>query len=112
MLVRDVMQGHPVTATLETRLPQLIRLLQRRGFRHLPVLDAGKLVGIISDRDIKQSMYWTAFGGADGLVQFRDDVYGRDRHLDAALAVERHAPARDLARAIGGCPSSREEASS
>jgi acetoin utilization protein AcuB len=56
MLVKDVMQAHPVTATLETRLPALLRLLQRRGFRHLPVLDGGKLVGIISDRDLKQSM--------------------------------------------------------
>lgn len=56
MLVRDIMQTHPVSATLETRLPHLLRLLQRRGFRHLPVLDSGKLVGIISDRDLKQSM--------------------------------------------------------
>jgi acetoin utilization protein AcuB len=56
MLVKDVMQAHPVTATLETRLPHLVRLLQRRGFRHLPVIDGGKLVGIISDRDLKQSM--------------------------------------------------------
>lgn len=56
MLVRDIMQAHPVSATLETRLPDLVRTLQRRGFRHLPVLDAGRLVGIISDRDIKQSM--------------------------------------------------------
>ena len=56
MLVKDVMQEHPVTATLETRLPNLVRLLQRRGFRHLPVLDGGKLAGIISDRDLKQSM--------------------------------------------------------
>jgi acetoin utilization protein AcuB len=56
MLVKDVMQAHPVSATPETRLPDLVRLLQRRGFRHLPVLDGGKLVGIISDRDLKQSM--------------------------------------------------------
>jgi murein L,D-transpeptidase YcbB/YkuD len=56
-------------------------------------------------------LYWTAFVGPDGLVQFRDDVYGRDRHLAAGLAAQRPAPAPDLARAIGGCPSSREEAS-
>lgn len=56
MLVRDIMQAHPVSATLETRLPHLLRLLQRRGFRHVPILDAGRLVGIVSDRDIKQSM--------------------------------------------------------
>jgi len=56
-------------------------------------------------------LYWTAFVGPGGLAQFRDDVYGRDHRLAAALAVERSAPGPDLARAIGGCPSSREEAS-
>jgi murein L,D-transpeptidase YcbB/YkuD len=55
-------------------------------------------------------LYWTAFVGPDGLVQFRDDVYGRDHRLAAALAAERRTPGPDLARAIGGCPSSREEA--
>lgn len=56
MLVRDIMQDHPVSATPETRLPQLVRLLQRRGFRHVPIVEEGKLVGIVSDRDVKQSM--------------------------------------------------------
>ena len=56
MLVRDIMQSHPVSATLETRLPDLVRVLQRRGFRHLPVLHDGRLVGIISDRDVKRTM--------------------------------------------------------
>lgn len=56
-------------------------------------------------------LYWTAFVGPDGLVEFRDDVYGRDRRLAAALAEAQSAPRQELARAIGGCPSSREEAS-
>jgi acetoin utilization protein AcuB len=56
MLVRDIMQSHPVSATLETRLPDLVRVLQRRGFRHLPILHDGRLVGILSDRDIKRAM--------------------------------------------------------
>lgn len=77
MLVKDVMQAHPVTATLETRLPNLVRLLQRRGFRHLPVLDGGKLVGIISDRDIKQSMI-----SAAAMTEGRE----RDRLLDELTA--------------------------
>jgi acetoin utilization protein AcuB len=77
VLVKDVMQAHPVTATLETRLPQLVRLLERRGFRHLPVLDGGKLVGIVSDRDVKQSM-----ASAASMTQGRE----RDRLLDELTA--------------------------
>jgi len=77
MLVKDVMQAHPVTATLETRLPDLVRLLQRRGFRHLPVMDGGKLVGIISDRDLKQSMTSAALA---------TEGPARDRLLDELTA--------------------------
>ena len=77
MLVQDVMQAHAVTATLETRVPHLVRLLQRRGFRHVPVVDGGKLVGIISDRDIKQAMTSAALS-ADGSE--------RDRLVDELTA--------------------------
>jgi acetoin utilization protein AcuB len=77
MLVRDIMQTHAVSATLETRLPHLLRLLQRRGFRHLPVVDSGKLVGIISDRDLKQSMI-----SAASMTEGRE----RDRLLDELTA--------------------------
>jgi len=56
MLIRDIMLTDPMTALPDARLPQLVRLLQRHGFRHVPIVDAGTLVGIVSDRDIKQSM--------------------------------------------------------
>ena len=79
MLARDIMQPHPVSATPETRLPHLIRVLQRRGFRHLPVVAAGKLVGIISDRDLKQ-----AVASAAAVTEGRE----RSRLLDRLTAAE------------------------
>jgi acetoin utilization protein AcuB len=56
MLVRDVMQTKLVTVTPETTLPQAMRLAAERRIRHLPVVASGELLGIVSDRDLKQAM--------------------------------------------------------
>jgi acetoin utilization protein AcuB len=56
MLVQDVMHTKLVTVTPETTLPEALRLTGQRGIRHLPVLDGDRLVGILSDRDLKRAM--------------------------------------------------------
>ena len=56
MLVQDVMHTTLTTITPKTTLPQAIRLVQQRGIRHLPVVENGELVGIVSDRDLKRAM--------------------------------------------------------
>src|SRR5215472_10370494 len=56
MLVREIMQAAPVTVKVDTPLSELARLLARRGFRHVPVMDGSTLIGIVSDRDLKQAM--------------------------------------------------------
>jgi acetoin utilization protein AcuB len=56
MLVSDVMQTTLTTVGPGTTLPEALRLMRERGIRHLPVLEHGKLVGIVSDRDLKRAM--------------------------------------------------------
>ena len=51
----------------------------------------------------------TAFAAPDGVVQFRDDVYGRDRRLAAMLVAEPGAPGPAPSGGIGGCPSPGKE---
>jgi acetoin utilization protein AcuB len=56
MLVADWMTRTPLTIPLEASLREAIASLRERGIRHLPVLNGGKLCGIISDRDIKSAI--------------------------------------------------------
>jgi acetoin utilization protein AcuB len=56
MMVRDVMQTRVLTIAPDTTLPEAVRLAGERGVRHLPVLHDGKLVGLVSDRDLKRAM--------------------------------------------------------
>lgn len=47
----DVMTAEPITIDPDKLFGHALLLMQERGFRHLPVLDHGKLVGIISSRN-------------------------------------------------------------
>ena len=52
MLVEDVMQPEVITISPKTSLPEAMRLVRQRGIRHLPVVDNGRLVGIVAQADI------------------------------------------------------------
>jgi acetoin utilization protein AcuB len=52
VLVSDVMTRDPVTVRADQPADEVVALLDRHRFRHLPVVDSGgRLVGIVSDRD-------------------------------------------------------------
>jgi CBS domain-containing protein len=53
MKVKDVMTRHPVTASPETRLRDLARLLTDRQISGVPVVDAdGRCIGVVSEADL------------------------------------------------------------
>lgn len=56
MVVQDVMQTRVFTIAPDTTFPEAVRLAAEHGVRHLPVLHDGKLVGLVSDRDLKRTM--------------------------------------------------------
>ncbi len=55
MFVKDWMTKDPVTVSSRTAMFEAQELLKKGGFRRLPVVDDGKLVGIVTDRDFKQA---------------------------------------------------------
>jgi CBS domain-containing protein len=54
--VRQVMTSSPETVKLDDRLEGCMTMMAARGFRHLPVLDAGKVVGVISIGDVVKNI--------------------------------------------------------
>ncbi|WP_137128106.1 CBS domain-containing protein [Roseomonas sp. HF4] len=48
----QVMTRNPVTVSPDDRLESCMTMMATRGFRHLPVLDAGRVVGVISIGDV------------------------------------------------------------
>ncbi len=55
MLVKDWMTHDPVTITDETSMMKAIHLMKQNRFRRLPVLHENQLVGIVTDRDLKEA---------------------------------------------------------
>ncbi len=55
MLVRKWMSKNPITIDINDTLTEAIDVLKRNRIRRLPVLKDGKLVGIVSDRDLKEA---------------------------------------------------------
>jgi acetoin utilization protein AcuB len=54
-LVADIMTSNPVTVTPRNAIRTAINLMREGGYRRLPVVDRGRLVGIITDRDLRRA---------------------------------------------------------
>ena len=55
LLVNDWMIAKPTTVAPSTPMLEAERIMRQEGFRHLPVVEGDVLVGIISDRDLKEA---------------------------------------------------------
>ena len=53
MFVRDIIKGPVITIGSETTLEDAYRTMQERRIRHLPILESGRLVGVVTDRDLR-----------------------------------------------------------
>ncbi|MBA4146046.1 MAG: histidine kinase [Azospira oryzae] len=51
-LIGELMTKNPYTVTLESSIEDCMQIMSDRHFRHLPVVDNGELIGIISIGDV------------------------------------------------------------
>jgi CBS domain-containing protein len=54
--VREIMQANPVMATPEMEVNDLRRTMLESSARYLPVMQDGKLLGVISFRDVAKAV--------------------------------------------------------
>jgi acetoin utilization protein AcuB len=57
LITADLMTNNPRTIPVDTHLRDVIQIMKLEGFRQLPVVDEDdRLIGIISDRDVRLAM--------------------------------------------------------
>lgn len=54
--VRDIMTSQVIDVTPEQRMEDCMRLMTERRIRHLPVMDDGRLVGVVSIGDVVKAV--------------------------------------------------------
>ena len=55
LLVRDWMSRNLVTLSPKASVAEALTLCRERRIRHIPILEEGRLVGIVSDRDLRDA---------------------------------------------------------
>jgi CBS domain-containing protein len=97
--VARVMSAAPVVVHWSTTLGEAVEVARKASVRHLPVLDGGDLVGIVSDRDLRRSL-----GRGDAPEKPIEDIMTRD--VGTASTDTTLCAAADLmcARTISGLP--------
>ena len=76
MFVADCMTKNPVTTSPDTGIDEAAKLMDKGHFRRLPVMDHGKLVGIISSTDIFRA-FIAVMGLDSGKTRLTIDVADR-----------------------------------
>jgi CBS domain-containing protein len=61
-MIKDVMTYDPITVPPDTETSEAIRIMIEGGFRHLPIVADGALVGLVSLREMLKATALPAFG--------------------------------------------------
>lgn len=69
--VSERMSGHVMTASPRTSVPEAMAIMIEGHFRHLPVVEDGRVLGIVSMRDL---MSWTSLRLRLGPLEADDDI--------------------------------------
>jgi acetoin utilization protein AcuB len=104
------MQRRPVTIAPQETLRTGWRLIREHRIRHLPVVEGGRLVGMVTDRDLRHALPSRAVSLEEHEIPFlAEKVRIWEVMARAVVTIYREAPIEDAARLllkyrIGGLP--------
>ncbi len=73
--VKDIMTKDMITVDPDQNIEECMKLLTKHHIRHLPVMEKGRLVGMISMRDVVEAIITTKQDTIDNLENY---ILGRD----------------------------------
>ena len=53
--INEHMTKHPYFCSRSTPVKEALKFMRQKGFRHLPIVENKKLVGVVSDRNLKEA---------------------------------------------------------
>ncbi len=92
ILIADHMTRSPITVDKTTSLAAALKIMEENGFRHLPVVEGGQLLGVVSERELRCLENMEGFNSAHCVVE--------DFTLGPTYAVAPDSLVRDVARAM------------
>ena len=102
LLVREIMQEKIVTVSAGDRLSTVEDIMTLGGVRHMPVVSAGELVGVVSERDLLRASLsnLSAEFGSDHRRAFLHAIEISSVMSSPPVTIEPRASIRDAARVM------------
>lgn len=86
--IEEVMTKSPHSIGLDQNVGLAQQMMREHGFRHLPVQDGGKLVGILTHRDVQFALGWAK--------EPADELEVRDVYTPDPFVVETGTPLEQI----------------
>jgi acetoin utilization protein AcuB len=87
MKVKDWMTAKVVTVSPATSVRKAFALMKQNGFHHLPVVKDEKVVGIVTDRDLRRPNISDVFKEWDELYRLGEEISVEDVMTTPAITV-------------------------
>jgi acetoin utilization protein AcuB len=100
MLVASRMTSEVLTVAPDTTLAEALAITRAHRIRHLPVLDGERLVGVVTDRDLRLALPPAWAAQHDELLEALHQRTVREVMATSIIAVQPDTPIEDAARLL------------